>query len=107
MILEIKKKNKHYILDNFPKNKEHYFIKVKVENITSVKNKYVSKSTVLKIKSDVYNKAIESLNKILILDPENTFIKRKIKALSKPRKFENEMTDDEALYLALSDKYDL
>jgi len=107
MILEVKKRNNQYVLNNFPVEKEQYYITVNVENISSVRSVACLNKNKHSINEKAYEYAIASLNLILQAQPDNNFVKRKIDALSNPIFLEEEITDKEALYLALSEKYGL
>jgi len=102
MILEVQKRDNQYVLSHFPKDKEHYYIKIEERNISLYNDKRKHKEN-----DKFYKNAIEVLQKLLKNNPTNTFIKRKIKALTVRNDSTIKMTDNEALYLALSDKYEL
>jgi len=52
-------------------------------------------------------KGIASLQAILKIDSGNEFVKRKIAQLSSQNIVKQKITDDEAYYLALRDKYEV
>ena len=107
MKLEIEKQNEQYIVRNpLGFDSQKYYIKIDVGNISS-KNEYNIDDDFSKFNNNNKSKAILSLLEVLKLQPNNKFIERKIKYLTQENEYVEEMSDKEALYLALTDKYGL
>lgn len=107
MLHDIAKLNEQYIVENpLGFDSEKYYIKIDVGNIFS-KKEYTLDNDFPKFNNNNKSKAILSLLEVLKLHPNNKFIERKIKYLTQENEYVEEMSDKEALYLALTDKYGL
>lgn len=107
MLLEIIKEGNRFYLKNMKGDRKHYFVQANVKDIHSrLPQQYARKVMEKNILSENQKKAIATLQRTLSV-VDNDFVKRKITQLSSGPVVKQTMTDDEALYLAMMDKYEL
>jgi hypothetical protein len=100
MILEIQRTNNQFLVTNFPADFDHFFVTVNAENLS-----FTNKTTEFPSNDIIHKKAIVALQLALADNPALDYIKRKISSLQTNPSMTETMTDDEALYIALMEKY--
>ena len=99
MILEVQKINDQYVIKNPPKTSEpHFFIQIE--------KKHILKTRPAKKKLPTKDKALEQIIALSKKWPKNKFLQDKIKYYM-PYTNNSGKTDDDYLYEALKEKYEL
>jgi len=107
MLLEIIKEGNRFYLKNMNGERNQYFVQANVRDIhCKLPYKYAEKTMKKNMLSENQKKAIATLQRTLHV-VDNDFVKRKIDQLSSASVLKQTITDDEALYLAMMDKYEL